>query len=89
MASDSVIKVSGLSSRKVDLGLLGSSVVSSKLQIRATVGALGFSVTENKAIITKKELIGTKLFERGKKKTKQKKTGTGGTCCPETFRRKL
>lgn len=68
MASDSVIKVSGLSSRKVDLGLLGSSFVSSKLQIRATAGALGFSVTENMATITKKELIGTKLFERWQKK---------------------
>lgn len=70
MTFDSVIKVSGLSSRKVGLGLLGSSVVSSKLQIRATVGALGFSVTENMATITKKELIGTKLFERWQKKKK-------------------
>lgn len=68
MAFDSVIKVSGLSSRKVDLGLLGSSVVSSKLQITVTAGALGFSVTENMATITKKELIGTKLFERWQKK---------------------
>lgn len=42
MTSDSVIKVSGLSSRKVDLGLLGSSVVSSKLQIRATAGGSWF-----------------------------------------------
>lgn len=71
MAFDSVIKMSDLSSSKVDLGLLGSFVVSSKLQITVTAGALGFSVTENMATITKKELIGTKLLERWQKKKKK------------------